>query len=99
MLGERIAAEQALEWGLVNRVVDDDELRPAVTRAGRQARRRPSRLLRDDQAHDQRAARFDGFAELLDLEAVLQQERADSKDFMEGVMSFVQKRPPAFTGE
>src|ERR1700729_2473207 len=31
MLGERIGADRALEWGLVNRVVPDDELRSTVT--------------------------------------------------------------------
>ena len=39
------------------------------------------------------ARMYDGFDELLDLEAVVQQERAESKDFMEGVMAFMQKRP------
>ena len=45
------------------------------------------------------ARAYDDFAELLDLEAVLQQERASSKDFIEGVTAFVQKRPAHFTGE
>ena len=54
MLGERIGAEQALDWGLANRVVDDEQLRPGRDRAGPAPGRRPARLLRDDQAHDQR---------------------------------------------
>jgi 2-(1,2-epoxy-1,2-dihydrophenyl)acetyl-CoA isomerase len=44
------------------------------------------------------ARAYDGFEELLDLEAVLQQERASSNDFAEGVMAFVQKRQANFTG-
>jgi 2-(1,2-epoxy-1,2-dihydrophenyl)acetyl-CoA isomerase len=39
---------------------------------------------------------YDGFDALLDLEAVLQQERAESKDFAEGVLAFIQKRPASF---
>ena len=42
---------------------------------------------------------YDDFAQLLDLEAVQQQQRAESKDFIEGVTAFVQKRPANFTGE
>jgi 2-(1,2-epoxy-1,2-dihydrophenyl)acetyl-CoA isomerase len=47
-LGERVPSGQALEWGIVNQVVADDD------RARRPAGRRPAQLLRDDQAHDQR---------------------------------------------
>jgi 2-(1,2-epoxy-1,2-dihydrophenyl)acetyl-CoA isomerase len=98
MLGERIGADRALEWGLVNRVVPDGELRSTVTAmAAKLAAGPPGSYATIKRTINQRS--FDGFAELLDLEAVLQQERAGSKDFLEGVMSFVQKRPPTFTGE
>ena len=36
--------------------------------------------------------------EQLELEAKLQGEMAESDDFVEGAMSFLQKRPPHFTG-
>ena len=45
------------------------------------------------------ARAYAGFEEQLDLEAELQQERASSKDFAEGVMAFLQKRPAEFSGE
>jgi 2-(1,2-epoxy-1,2-dihydrophenyl)acetyl-CoA isomerase len=41
---------------------------------------------------------YAGFEDLLDLEAALQQERAESQDFVEGVLAFMQKRPANFTG-
>ena len=44
-------------------------------------------------------APIDDFAQLLELEAVQQQQRVESKDFIEGVTAFVQKRPAQFTGE
>ena len=53
-LGERIGAEQALAWNLVNEVVDDDAARAAHCRARHATGRRTARVLRDDQAHDQR---------------------------------------------
>jgi 2-(1,2-epoxy-1,2-dihydrophenyl)acetyl-CoA isomerase len=98
MLGERIGAEQAVDWGLANRVVDDEQLLPAVTELAERLAAGPPGSYATIK-HTINARTYDGFAELLDLEAELQQERADSKDFMEGVLSFVQKRPPTFTGE
>jgi 2-(1,2-epoxy-1,2-dihydrophenyl)acetyl-CoA isomerase len=97
-LGERIAAAQALEWGLVNRVVPDPEFEGTVAElAARLAAGPPGSFANIKRTINDRA--YAGFEELLDLEAVLQQGRAQSADFMEGVTSFMQKRPPVFTGE
>ncbi|MGA2011603.1 MAG: enoyl-CoA hydratase-related protein [Solirubrobacteraceae bacterium] len=97
-LGGRIGAEQAETWGLVNTVVDDGELAATVDAlAGRLAAGPPGSYAAIKRSINERA--YAGFAEQLDLEAVLQQERANSKDFAEGVMAFMQKRPAQFTGE
>ena len=50
MLGERVPASTALEWGLINRVVPDDELERGRRPAARPARRRPDQGLREHQA-------------------------------------------------
>jgi 2-(1,2-epoxy-1,2-dihydrophenyl)acetyl-CoA isomerase len=98
MLGERIGAQRALDWGLINRVVDDEQLRSTVTElAQKLAAGPPGSYATIKQTIN--ACTYESFAENLDLEARLQQERAESKDFTEGVISFVQKRPPNFTGE
>jgi 2-(1,2-epoxy-1,2-dihydrophenyl)acetyl-CoA isomerase len=98
LLGERIAAAKALEWGLVNRVVADDELTPAAGElAARLAAGPPGAYATIKRTVNERA--FAGFAELLDLEAVLQQERVESRDFQAAVVAFAQKRTPSFTGE
>jgi 2-(1,2-epoxy-1,2-dihydrophenyl)acetyl-CoA isomerase len=97
-LGERIGAEQALEWGMINRVVDDDALEASVDELARgMAVGAPGSYAAIKRTINARA--YEGFAELLDLEAVLQQERTGSRDFREAVTAFAQKRAPSFTGE
>jgi 2-(1,2-epoxy-1,2-dihydrophenyl)acetyl-CoA isomerase len=97
MLGERVPAAQAFEWGLVNRIVPDAEL------AG-EARALAERLAAGPTAsyagskRQLNAWRFARMEEQLELEASIQQEMAGSDDFIEGVTAFVQKRTPSFRG-
>jgi 2-(1,2-epoxy-1,2-dihydrophenyl)acetyl-CoA isomerase len=96
-LGERIPAERAEAWNLINEVVDDEALEGRVTEvAARLAAGPPGSYASIKRTVNDRA--YEGFAELLDLEAVLQQERAESRDFLEGVVAFAQKRPANFSG-
>jgi 2-(1,2-epoxy-1,2-dihydrophenyl)acetyl-CoA isomerase len=96
-LGERIPAAQALEWGLINRVVGDADLGAEVDALSqRLASGPPGSYANIKRTINDRV--YDGFEELLDLEAVLQQGRAESADFMEGVLAFMQKRAAKFTG-
>jgi 2-(1,2-epoxy-1,2-dihydrophenyl)acetyl-CoA isomerase len=96
-LGERIASEQAAAWSLINEVVDDADLEPRVAElAARLAAGPPGSYASIKRTINDRA--YAGFEQLLDLEAVLQQERAASSDFIEGVLAFMQKRPANFSG-
>jgi 2-(1,2-epoxy-1,2-dihydrophenyl)acetyl-CoA isomerase len=96
-LGERIAAAQALEWGLVNRVVPDRELESAVgALGGKLAAGPPGSYAAIKRSINARL--YGNFDDALELEAVLQQERSVSRDFGEGVLAFLEKRPPQFTG-
>ena len=97
MLGERIGAEQALAWGLVNRVVSDERLREEVAALAARLAKGPTRSYASTKQliNNWLYARMD---EQLRLESSLQGEMAESDDFVEGAMSFLQKRPPAFTG-
>jgi 2-(1,2-epoxy-1,2-dihydrophenyl)acetyl-CoA isomerase len=96
-LGERVSAERALSWNMINEVVDDDQLAARVGElAGRLAAGPPGSYASIKRTINARA--YDGFEQLLDLEASQQQERASSQDFGEGVMAFLQKRPANFSG-
>ncbi len=97
MLGERVPAETALEWGLVNRVVDDaDLLRDATAMATRLAAM-PTvalglirRLARDTASHSLTTA--------LGMERIAQKEAGQTEDFRTGVTAFLGKTKPVFTG-
>jgi 2-(1,2-epoxy-1,2-dihydrophenyl)acetyl-CoA isomerase len=98
LLGERIPAPQALAWGLVNRVAGDDELTgTAGALAARLAAGPPGSYAAIKRTINHRS--YSDFAEILELEATLQQERAASRDAREGTLAFAEKRPPRFTGE
>jgi 2-(1,2-epoxy-1,2-dihydrophenyl)acetyl-CoA isomerase len=97
MLGERIPARQALEWGLINRVVGDDELDGAVDELAARLAAGPTTAYAGvkEQLNAWLFARMD---DQLELEAALQHRSAASGDFQEGVIAFLEKRAPAFTG-
>ncbi len=97
MLGERVPAAQALEWGLVNRVHPDDEFSDGVAELARRLATGPTlSYARTKVALN--AWLYERMDEQLELEAALQQELARGDDFMEGVTAFLEKRPAAFKG-
>ena len=96
-LGERIRAPQALDWGLINRVVEDEQLEPTVRAlASRLAAGPPGSYASIKRTINHKL--YANFEEVLELEATLQQQRAESSDFAEGVLAFIQRREAEFTG-
>jgi 2-(1,2-epoxy-1,2-dihydrophenyl)acetyl-CoA isomerase len=98
LLAERVSAQQALTWGLVNQVVPDGDLQAAAAGiAARLASGAPGSYASTKRTLN--AAAYPRLAEVLELEATLQRERAESEDFLEGVQAFLEKRPAQFTGD
>jgi 2-(1,2-epoxy-1,2-dihydrophenyl)acetyl-CoA isomerase len=98
LLGERVPAPQALEWGLVNWVCPDDRL---MDEAWSLARRLAAGPTRSYAGSKQALNRFiyGDLDDQLELEAELQHALGRTGDFAEGVAAFVEKRDPAFSGE
>jgi 2-(1,2-epoxy-1,2-dihydrophenyl)acetyl-CoA isomerase len=97
MLGERIPAAKALEWGLINRVAADDAFEGEVDALAERLATGPTRSYAGAKRQFN-AWIYPRMDEQLELEAATQQEMAASGDFMEGVQAFLAKRPPAFKG-
>jgi 2-(1,2-epoxy-1,2-dihydrophenyl)acetyl-CoA isomerase len=97
LLGEKLPAATALEWGLVNRVLDDDRLLDEARVLARSLAEGPTvalglirRLYWESPTN--------GLEDQLDLEARLQRQAGATEDFAEGVRAFLEKRPARFAG-
>jgi 2-(1,2-epoxy-1,2-dihydrophenyl)acetyl-CoA isomerase len=97
MLGERIPAPRALDWGLINRVYADDAFDAEVVALRDKLAAGPTRSYAGTkrQLNHWLYTRMD---EQLEFEAGIQREMAGSDDFIEGVMAFMEKRGTEFKG-
>ena len=97
MLGERVPAEQALDWGLVNRVVPEDRLAAEAQALLERLASGPTVAYANFKRLINKRV-YAGLADQLDAEADAQREQGHTADFVEGVLAFVQKRPAEFKG-
>jgi 2-(1,2-epoxy-1,2-dihydrophenyl)acetyl-CoA isomerase len=98
LMGERLPAEKALEWGLVNRVYDDAALMDETMKLAHELADGPTialslirRLYWESPDNS--------FEDQLDLEQQMQRRAGAAEDFKEGVTAFLEKRPAKFKGK
>jgi 2-(1,2-epoxy-1,2-dihydrophenyl)acetyl-CoA isomerase len=97
MLGERVPAEQALEWGLISRVVEDEHLASEAVLLATRLAQGPTvalGLIRKLAREAEQVALSDALA----AERAAQREAGGTEDFRNGVVAFLQKRQARFAG-
>lgn len=98
MLGERIPAETAADWGMIYKVVDDAELAAETLKIATKLANGPTKSLTLIRTAI-RDCLDKTLTEGLMVERRNQMVAGRSSDFGEGVMAFLEKRPAKFTGK
>ncbi|MEK7795745.1 MAG: enoyl-CoA hydratase [Candidatus Hydrogenedentota bacterium] len=98
LLGDRFTAQQARDMGLINWVVPTDKLDEETTRIATRLASGPTRALGHAKRLLYKSIETD-FEAQLQAEAEAFAHSASGPDFKEGVMAFVEKRKPAFSGK
>jgi 2-(1,2-epoxy-1,2-dihydrophenyl)acetyl-CoA isomerase len=95
MLGERVPAAKALDWGLVNFVVPGAELEERASAIAAKLVAGPTGTYAGMKRQLNRWV-YEGMTTQLEFEAGIQGEMSRSADFAEGVMAFLERRDPRF---
>ena len=97
MLGDKLPAATALQWGLIVEVVAGEQLMSRCMELATRLAALPTRGLGLTKRGFNAGLANDLEAQLL-IEEELQREAGRTSDYSEGVRAFMEKRPPVFTG-
>ena len=98
LLGDKLSAEQAAQWGLIWKCVATGDFEAEVNAVAKTLATGPTLgYVRTREAID--AAATSSLDSQLDLEAAMQRELGNTQDYAEGVKAFIGKRPPVFVGQ
>ena len=97
LTGDPVSAEQAAAWGLIWKMVEDEELEETSTSLAQSLAGGPTFALGLAKQAIQ-AASVQDLDTQLDLERDLQRRAGGSSDYAEGVAAFLEKRAPNFSG-
>jgi 2-(1,2-epoxy-1,2-dihydrophenyl)acetyl-CoA isomerase len=98
LLGDKLSAEQAAQWGLIWKCVATADFDTEVHHVASTLAAGPTLgYVRTREAID--AAATSTLDSQLDLEAGMQRELGNTQDYAEGVKAFIAKRPPVFVGQ
>jgi len=95
LLGERLGAEQAAQWGLAWACVEDADLRTRAVELAQRLAKLPLHAVREIRAAYEHAADATLVGQMR-YEADRQRELIDRPEFAEGVKAFLEKREPKF---
>ncbi|MEO0882368.1 MAG: enoyl-CoA hydratase/isomerase [Pseudomonadota bacterium] len=98
LMGEKIRALQALEWGLVNEVTSDNELLAVARGKAKKLAEGPTQALAMIRELIWESADRN-FQEQIHAERIAQRTAGRTDDFREGVTAFLEKRDANFTGK
>jgi 2-(1,2-epoxy-1,2-dihydrophenyl)acetyl-CoA isomerase len=98
MLGEKIPAATALEWGMIYKMVEDEALMTEARHIAEKLAKGPTKALSEIRKLVASSA-DNSFAAQFQAEAIAQRVAGRTHDCVEGVSAFVQKRDANFTGQ
>jgi 2-(1,2-epoxy-1,2-dihydrophenyl)acetyl-CoA isomerase len=98
LLGDKLSAEKAEEWGLIWKSVDDEQLMQTVLEIAQQLAKGPTYGYAQTKKAIWSSSTND-FETHLDLEKEMMRACGNSADYREGVAAFMEKRAPHFIGK